>query len=74
MLLAPSSILYTMTNAVRWFDDHDELYWNVTGNDWPVPIDSASAIIVFPPGAAGNLRRRPSPVCTAPASTMPKCW
>ena len=50
------SILYTMTNAVRWFDDHDELYWNVTGNDWPVPIDSASAIIVFPSGAAGNLR------------------
>ena len=50
------SILYTMTNAVRWFDDHDELYWNVTGNDWPVPIDSASAIIVFPSGAAGNLQ------------------
>ncbi len=28
----------------------------MTGNDWPVPIDSASAIIVFPSGAAGNLR------------------
>ena len=50
------SILYTVTNAVRWFDDHDELYWNVTGNDWPVPIDTASAIIVFPSGAAGNLQ------------------
>jgi len=49
-------IHYTVTNAVRWFDDHDELYWNVTGNDWPVPIDSASASINFPPNAAGELR------------------
>ncbi|HLI62834.1 MAG TPA: DUF2207 domain-containing protein [Terriglobales bacterium] len=47
---------YTVKNAVRWFDDHDELYWNVTGNDWPVPIDSAMAIILFPPGAVNNLR------------------
>ncbi len=49
-------ISYKVTNAVRWFDDHDELYWNVTGNDWPVPIDSAAASIVFPSNATGNLR------------------
>jgi len=49
-------INYTVKNAIRWFDDHDELYWNVTGNDWPVPIDSAMAVILFPPGAADNLR------------------
>jgi uncharacterized membrane protein len=49
-------ISYTVKNGVRWFDDHDELYWNVTGNDWPVPIDGAMAIIMFPPGAARDLR------------------
>jgi uncharacterized membrane protein len=49
-------INYTVTNAVRWFDDHDELYWNVTGNDWAVPIDSASATISFPANTAGELR------------------
>ena len=49
-------ISYTVKNGVRWFDDHDELYWNVTGNDWPVPIDGALSIIMFPPGAGGNLR------------------
>ena len=49
-------ISYKVTNAVRWFDGHDELYWNVTGNDWPVPIDSAAASITFPGNAAGNLR------------------
>jgi len=49
-------IEYTVKNAIRWFDDHDELYWNVTGNDWPVPIDNAAANILFPPGAVDNLR------------------
>jgi len=49
-------ISYTVKNGVRWFDDHDELYWNVTGNDWPVPIDGVMAIIVFPTGAARDLR------------------
>jgi uncharacterized membrane protein len=49
-------IVYTSPNAVRYFDNHDELYWNVTGNDWPVPIDHASALVTFPAQAAGSLR------------------
>jgi uncharacterized membrane protein len=49
-------INYSVKNGVRWFDGYDELYWNVTGNDWPVPIDSASTIILFPPNAVNNLR------------------
>ncbi len=36
-------ISYTVGNAVLFFPDHDELYWNVTGNGWAVPILSASA-------------------------------
>src|ERR1700675_3885374 len=36
-------ITYNVSNGVRHFDDHDEFYWNVTGTDWPVPIDHASA-------------------------------
>ncbi len=39
---------YTVTNAIRPFDDHDELYWNVTGNEWPVSINKASAVIYYP--------------------------
>lgn len=49
-------IIYTVSNAVRYFPDHDEFYWNVTGNDWPVPIDHAAAHVSFPPSAAGQLR------------------
>lgn len=41
-------ITYSAPNATRFFDDHDEFYWNVTGNDWPVPIDHASATVQFP--------------------------
>jgi uncharacterized membrane protein YgcG len=36
-------ILYTVENALLFFDDHDELYWNVTGNFWKAPIKEASA-------------------------------
>jgi uncharacterized membrane protein len=49
-------ISYLVRNGIRFFDDHDELYWNVTGNDWPVPIDNASAFVTFPSQAAGSLR------------------
>ncbi len=47
---------YTVKNGIRYFDDHDELYWNVTGNDWGVDIDAAAAIVEFPENAAGSLR------------------
>jgi hypothetical protein len=44
-------IAYEVSNAIRHFEDFDEFYWNVTGNDWPVPIDHASASVYFPPSA-----------------------
>jgi uncharacterized membrane protein len=49
-------LVYTVSNGMRFFADHDEFYWNVTGNDWPVPIDHASASVRFPENAAGSLR------------------
>jgi uncharacterized membrane protein len=49
-------IVYEVRNGTRFFEDHDEFYWNVTGNDWPVPIDHASAVVHFPASAAGSLR------------------
>jgi uncharacterized membrane protein len=47
------SLRYRVRNGLRYFDDHDELYWNVTGNDWTVPIGSASAHVVLPAGVTG---------------------
>ena len=49
-------ISYTVRNGTRFFEDHDEFYWNVTGNDWPVPIEHANAVVSFPGAVAGSLR------------------
>ncbi len=40
-------ISYTVRNAILFFEDHDELYWNVTGNYWWAPIDEASARVTL---------------------------
>ncbi len=44
---------YRVDDAVLFFDDHDELYWNVTGDSWSIPIEHASARVILPPGVAG---------------------
>ncbi|MGH9691281.1 MAG: DUF2207 domain-containing protein [Candidatus Acidiferrales bacterium] len=44
---------YRVPNALRFFDDHDELYWNVTGDEWEAPIQAASARIELPAGVTG---------------------
>jgi hypothetical protein len=49
-------IRYHVANAIRFFDASsnvgafDELYWNVTGNIWTMPIDSVHARVVLPDG------------------------
>ncbi|HEX9760044.1 MAG TPA: DUF2207 domain-containing protein, partial [Candidatus Acidoferrales bacterium] len=44
---------YRATNGLRFLEEHDELYWNVTGDEWEFPIEAASATIQLPDGAAG---------------------
>ena len=34
-------IVYTTNRQLGFFETHDELYWNVTGNGWRLPIDHA---------------------------------
>ena len=36
---------YRVQRAVTFFDDHTELYWNATGNEWPVTIQRARATV-----------------------------
>ncbi len=44
------NIAYTVDRELGYFSDHDELYWNVTGNGWLFPIDKASATVTLPTG------------------------
>ncbi len=49
-------IRYRVANAIRFFfandsvGELDELYWNVTGSSWTMPIDKAHARVVLPGG------------------------
>jgi len=36
---------YRANRMLGFFEQHDELYWNVTGNNWAFPIDKATATI-----------------------------
>jgi uncharacterized membrane protein YgcG len=38
-------VTYVVENVILFFSDHDELYWNVTGNYWKAPIKEASATV-----------------------------
>ena len=44
------NIHYQIKRGIRFLDT-DELYWNVNGNGWGVPIDKVSASVNFPAGA-----------------------
>jgi uncharacterized membrane protein YgcG len=59
-MVAPGEHTYTLVyrseRQLRHSADHDELYWNVTGNDWVFPIDRAAAVVRLPRGIpAGSL-------------------
>ncbi len=60
VLLNPGSytyrITYTTNRQLGFFKDFDELYWNVTGNGWTFPIETASASVHLPEGAAADIR------------------
>lgn len=43
---------YKVSNGLRFFDDHDELYWNVTGDEWEAPIEHAAALVRLPSGVS----------------------
>ncbi len=43
-------ISYRLNRVINFFDEHDEFYWNVTGNNWEVPIDRSGIIVKLPGG------------------------
>ena len=50
-------INYSVRRAINFFDDHDELYWNVTGENWPIPILRVSATLILPQAATPDTLR-----------------
>lgn len=56
--LSPGVHVYTIRYRTDWqlgfFESHDELWWNVNGNDWGFPIDAISARISLPEAIAAD--------------------
>jgi hypothetical protein len=61
-ILAPGSYTYTITyttsRQLGFFTDHDELYWNVTGNGWDFAIEKVSATVHLPWSESESVARR----------------
>ena len=51
-------ISYFVDGAIAYFDDYDEIYWNVTGNEWRVPIKNARARVSFENGVPEGARAK----------------
>lgn len=49
------TITYKTHRQLGFFKDHDELYWNVTGNGWDFEIDQATAVIELPDEAQNRI-------------------
>ena len=48
------TVVYATMRHVGFFENHDELYWNVTGDEQTVPTGNASALIYLPQGVPQN--------------------
>jgi uncharacterized membrane protein YgcG len=48
------TITYTTDRQLGFFSDHDELFWNVTGNGWIFPMEHASATVHLPEKIPAN--------------------
>ena len=48
------AIRYRTDRQLGFFADHDELYWNVTGNGWVFEINAASATVKLPGSVNAN--------------------
>lgn len=46
-------LTYSSDNALRFFEEHDELYWNVTGDAWDFPIRNVRAVVMLPEDVTG---------------------
>lgn len=52
VFVRPGTHTYSISYRTAWqlgyFDEHDELYWNVTGNGWEFSIEKAEAVVTLP--------------------------
>lgn len=55
------TIDYTLHNVITFYDDHDELYWDVNGDQWDQPTELVTVQLHLPDG----LKIKNRPICYA---------
>ncbi|MCK4539911.1 DUF2207 domain-containing protein [Candidatus Parcubacteria bacterium] len=64
-------IKYRVKRAINFFDDHDELYWNVTGQTWVTPVRQTKATINLPKSV--NIEKLKFECYTGKSGSNEKC-
>jgi hypothetical protein len=52
---------YTVRNVMTFYQDHDELYWDVNGDQWDEPFDHVQVVLHLP----ANIKQSRAPICYA---------
>lgn len=52
------NIEYRVRGGLRYYNDHDEFFWNVNGFSWNVPVSTASVLVVLPPETKKEIKTR----------------
>lgn len=52
-------IEYMVSNVITFYDEYDELYWDVNGDQWKQPFTKVSVKLTFPE----DLQQSKTPVC-----------
>jgi uncharacterized membrane protein YgcG len=66
-------VSYHMKNVVAFFDDHDEWYWDINGDQWDQPFQKVSGEVIMPKGWSDEGLSTPSCYTGAFGATQSFC-
>lgn len=66
-------ITYTMENVITFFDDHDEWFWDVNGDQWSQPFLQTSATILMDNSLSSQINKQPVCYTGSFGSTNKNC-
>lgn len=65
------TIDYTLRNVISFYKDHDELYWDINGDQWQQPFDEVDVTVHLPTGLQAS--RQPLCYTGSYGSTSRQC-
>jgi len=66
-------INYTLHDVIKFFPDHDELFWDINGDQWPQTFGVVNARIHIPDNLSKSLQDQQRCYAGSSGSTMQNC-